>query len=103
MPLATSSHLDTRKIRMGLEVFIPRKKDKDETLGSFVRRRLGQEVLDKIAEPLVAGVHAGDPETMSVRASFPKFVQLEGSTARLSRDAQEDGAYEKPTGPRGFA
>lgn len=79
MPLATSSLISIPgKIRMGLEVFIPRKKDKgDETLGSFVRRRLGQEVLDKIAEPLVAGVHAGDPETMSVRASFPKFVQLE--------------------------
>lgn len=79
MPLATSSLISIPgKIRMGLEVFIPRKKDKgDETLGSFVRRRLGAEVLDKIAEPLVAGVHAGDPETMSVRASFPKFVQLE--------------------------
>ncbi len=79
MPLATSSLISMAgKVRMGLEMFIPRKKDKaDETLGSFVRRRLGQEVLDKIAEPLVAGVHAGDPETMSVRASFPKFVQLE--------------------------
>ena len=55
------------KIRMGLELFIPRKKtDDDESLGDFVRRRLGQEALDKIAEPLVAGVHAGDPRTMSV-------------------------------------
>jgi len=79
MPLATSSLISLAgKIRMGMEMFIPRKKDQaDETLGSFVRRRLGTEVLEKIAEPLVAGVHAGDPETMSVRASFPKFVQLE--------------------------
>ncbi|MBI5642413.1 MAG: protoporphyrinogen oxidase [Deltaproteobacteria bacterium] len=79
LPLATSSLISIPgKIRMALELFIPKRSDKgDESLGNFVRRRLGTEALDKIAEPLVAGVHAGDPETMSVRASFPKFVQLE--------------------------
>jgi oxygen-dependent protoporphyrinogen oxidase len=78
-PLAMSGLMTLRgKLRMAIEVFVPRRKDgSDETLGSFVRRRLGQEALDKIAEPLVAGVHAGDPETMSVRASFPRFVELE--------------------------
>lgn len=87
LPLATSSLISIPgKVRMAMEVFIPPKKDKkDETLGSFVRRRLGQEALDKIAEPLVAGVHAGDPETMSVRASFPKFVQLEEESGSLIR------------------
>ncbi|MBI1912224.1 MAG: protoporphyrinogen oxidase [Deltaproteobacteria bacterium] len=79
LPLATSTLISwAGKIRMASEIFVPKKKGReDETLGQFVRRRLGQEALDKIAEPLVAGVHAGDPETMSVRASFPKFVQLE--------------------------
>lgn len=72
------------KMRMFLEPFIPRKRDKaDETLGDFVRRRLGPEVLDKIAEPLVAGVHAGDPETMSIRSAFPKFVELEENYGSL--------------------
>lgn len=87
MPLAYSTLISwPGKLRMALELFIPRKKDdKDETLGSFVRRRLGKEVLDKIAEPLVAGVHAGDPETMSVRSSFPKFVQLEQEHGSLIR------------------
>ncbi len=87
MPLALSSLITIRgKIRMALELFIPRKKDKaDETLGDFVRRRLGREALDKIAEPLVAGVHAGDPETMSIRSSFPKFVQLEEEHGSLIR------------------
>lgn len=87
LPLATSSLISwPGKIRMALELFIPKKKDnKDESLGEFVRRRLGQEALDKIAEPLVAGVHAGDPETMSVRASFPKFVQLEEESGSLIR------------------
>ena len=85
LPLATSSLISwPGKIRMAMELFIPKKKDSsDESLGEFVRRRLGKEALDKIAEPLVAGVHAGDPETMSVRASFPKFVQLEEENGSL--------------------
>lgn len=87
LPLATSSLISwPGKVRMAMELFIPKKKDaKDESLGDFVRRRLGKEALDKIAEPLVAGVHAGDPETMSVRASFPKFVQLEEESGSLIR------------------
>lgn len=86
-PFITSTLISFRgKLRMAMELFIPKKKDnKDETLGEFVRRRLGKEALDKIAEPLVAGVHAGDPETMSVRASFPKFVQLEQEHGSLIR------------------
>ncbi|MBI5344471.1 MAG: protoporphyrinogen oxidase, partial [Deltaproteobacteria bacterium] len=87
LPLAASGLITLKgKMRMALELFIPRRKDKgDESLGDFVRRRLGQEALDKIAEPLVAGVHAGDPDTMSVRASFPKFVQLEEEHGSLIR------------------
>ncbi|MBI5206458.1 MAG: protoporphyrinogen oxidase [Candidatus Firestonebacteria bacterium] len=66
------------KIRMGMDLFIPKKKnDFDESLGSFVRRRLGQEALDKIAEPLIAGIHAGDPESMSLRNTFPRFLDME--------------------------
>jgi len=87
LPLATSSLISIPgKLRMALEFIIPRRKDTgDESLGSFVRRRLGAEALEKIAEPLVAGVHAGDPETMSVKASFPKFVQMEQEHGSLIR------------------
>jgi len=87
LPLATSSLISwPGKFRMAMELFIPKKKDSaDESLGDFVRRRLGNETLEKIAEPLVAGVHAGDPETMSVRSSFPKFVQLEEEHGSLIR------------------
>jgi oxygen-dependent protoporphyrinogen oxidase len=86
-PLLFSTLLSIRgKIRMGLELFVPRKKgSEDESLGSFVRRRLGQEALDKIAEPLVAGVHAGNPDTMSIRASFPKFVKMEEEYGSMIR------------------
>ena len=68
----------TGKLRMGLDLVIPRKKtDEDESLAAFVRRRLGTEALERIAEPLVAGIHAGDPETMSLRSTFPRFIDLE--------------------------
>lgn len=80
VPFATSSLFSwPGKLRMGLELFIPRRKDgdSDESLSSFVVRRLGREALDKIAEPLVAGIHGADPETMSLKSSFPRFLQME--------------------------
>ena len=49
----------------------------DESLESFVTRRLGREMLDRIAEPLVAGIHAAEPGTMSLRASFPRLLEME--------------------------
>ena len=104
LPMITSTLISLPgKIRMGLELFVPKRKDKgDETLGAFVRRRLGSEALDKIAEPLVAGVHAGDPDFMSIRASFPKFVEMEeqygslikGMLARMA--GMKGGAAKKP-------
>ncbi len=55
----------------------------DESLASFVRRRLGAEVLERIAEPLIAGIHAAEPETMSLRASFPRFLEMEARDRSL--------------------
>jgi oxygen-dependent protoporphyrinogen oxidase len=66
------------KMRMAMDLFIAKKQDPgDESLASFVNRRLGKEALDRIAEPLVAGIHAGDPETMSLAATFPNFLDME--------------------------
>lgn len=78
-PFVTSSFLSVPgKLRMGMDLVLPRKSaNNDETLAAFVRRRLGNEALERIAEPLVAGVHAGDPETMSLRSTFPRFIELE--------------------------
>ncbi len=74
------------KIRMGMELFVPRRTDGiDESLSEFTLRRFGREALDRIAEPLVAGVHAGDPDTMSVRSSFPRFVTMEQKYGSLIR------------------
>ncbi|MBN1254846.1 MAG: protoporphyrinogen oxidase [Deltaproteobacteria bacterium] len=78
-PFVTSSLFTLPgKARMGLDLILPRKKsDAEESLAAFVRRRLGREALERIAEPLVAGIHAGDPETMSLKSTFPRFIDLE--------------------------
>jgi oxygen-dependent protoporphyrinogen oxidase len=74
------------KMRMACDAFIPRKKNlTDETLSDFVQRRLGRELLDKIAAPLVAGIHANNPETMSLQASFPRFLKMEEEYGSLLR------------------
>jgi len=66
------------KIRMGMDLFIPKKKNNDdESLASFVRRRMGKEALQKMAEPMLAGIYASDPELMSINSTFPMFVQTE--------------------------
>jgi oxygen-dependent protoporphyrinogen oxidase len=65
------------KIRMAMDLVIPKKEPGDETLASFVKRRLGKQCLDRLAEPLVGGVHASDPETMSLEATFPRFLEME--------------------------
>jgi protoporphyrinogen/coproporphyrinogen III oxidase len=66
------------KARMALDLIIPKKRGNgDESLASFVRRRMGEEALRKMAEPMLAGIYASDPETMSIHSTFPMFVQTE--------------------------
>ncbi len=74
------------KLRMGMEMFLPsRSTDEDESLASFVRRRLGAEALDKIAAPLMAGIYAADPETLSLQSTFPLFLEMEKKHGSLIR------------------
>ena len=66
------------KIRMGMDLFIPKKNSNDdESLASFVKRRMGKEALQKMAEPMLAGIYASDPELMSINSTFPMFAQTE--------------------------
>lgn len=57
----------------------------DETLAAFGRRRLGQEALDKLIAPMVSGIFAGDPETMSLVSCFPRIAELEREYGGLIR------------------
>ena len=66
------------KFRLAGEMVIPkRQSDSDETLAEFGRRRLGGEALDKLISPMVSGIFAGDPETMSLKSCFPRIYELE--------------------------
>jgi oxygen-dependent protoporphyrinogen oxidase len=49
----------------------------DESLASFVRRRLGDEVLERLAQPLVGGIYTADAETLSLASTMPRFLDLE--------------------------
>lgn len=79
MPFALSPLISLRgKLRMGMDLFIRgRQDDGDETLADFVRRRLGKEALDRIAEPLMAGIYNAEAERQSVMATFPRFRAIE--------------------------
>jgi oxygen-dependent protoporphyrinogen oxidase len=65
------------KLRMALDLVLPRGGDTDESLGAFVRRRLGREALERVAQPLVAGIYTADPEELSLAATMPRFIELE--------------------------
>jgi protoporphyrinogen/coproporphyrinogen III oxidase len=66
------------KLRMAAELFLPYGgQDGDESLGSFVRRRLGAEALERVAQPLVGGIYASDPEKLSLAATMPRFQEME--------------------------
>jgi oxygen-dependent protoporphyrinogen oxidase len=78
-PFLRSGLLSWRGLaRMGLDLVIPRQRTgNDESLASFFRRRFGREAFERVMEPLMAGIYAGDAEQMSLRATFPRFYELE--------------------------
>jgi oxygen-dependent protoporphyrinogen oxidase len=72
------------KIRMGMEMFVPKRPDGgDESIGSFMRRRFGSEAVEYLAEPLLAGIHAGDVDRLSIRSLFPRFPETEQRSGSL--------------------
>jgi oxygen-dependent protoporphyrinogen oxidase len=74
------------KLRMAAEVMLPgAAAEDDESIASFVRRRFGNEAVDYLAEPLLAGIHAGDAETLSMRALFPRLLDAERDTGSVLR------------------
>jgi oxygen-dependent protoporphyrinogen oxidase len=78
-PFATTGLLSVKgKARALMDLVLPRNEtDGDQSLGGFLARRLGDEVLEAIAEPLLAGIYAGDARKLSLRATFPQFEMIE--------------------------
>ena len=103
MPLPTSPLAFLRtavfsfrsKLRLLREPFVaPAPADREETVSEFVQRRLGRELLDYAVEPFVAGIYAGNPDELSVKAAFPRLHALEQRYGSLIR-GQVLGARER--------
>ena len=97
------------KLRMGLELFrtAPAKpRGDDVSVADFFRDHYGQEAVDYLAEPLLAGVYGGDPERMSASSVLGRFVELERKYGSLSRGVLAEkrkrgatAAGNQPAGP----
>jgi len=78
------------KLRLLREPFVPRRKESgDESLASFVRRRLGNEMLERIVQPMVGGIYTSDPEQLSLQATLPRFIEMEAKYGSLLRGMRQ--------------
>jgi oxygen-dependent protoporphyrinogen oxidase len=100
-PALSSPILSARgKLRMLCETLLPRGAGGDESVGSFVRRRFGKEVLDRLAQPLMGGIYGTNVEWLSLHATMPRFANLEaehrsvtlGLMRKASTEDQASGA-----------
>lgn len=73
------------KARMACEFLVPRGETDDESIAAFVGRRFGREAVDYLAEPLLAGIHAGDVDRLSMRALFPRLLDAERQSGSVIR------------------
>lgn len=96
------------KLRMAGDLFLPRANangSNDESLASFVSRRLGKEALDRMAQPMVGGIYTADPSTLSLRATLPRFLEMERKhrsiiLAMLRQRKTSESAASGVSGPR---
>lgn len=97
------------KLRMAADLILPSRNHgkalQDESLAQFVRRRLGKEALERMAQPLVGGIYTSDPEELSLRATMPRFLEMEQQHGSLIlamwRQRQKTlQARNRPSGPR---
>ncbi|CAG0927697.1 protoporphyrinogen/coproporphyrinogen III oxidase [Thermoflexales bacterium] len=100
------------KLRMGLDYFIPPKSlNGDESLAQFVERRLGRELYDRMIEPLMSGIYAGDGEQLSLGATFPQLRQTEleygslvkGMLAAKKKSQRSNGIPKPSPAPKKWA
>ena len=88
-PMLRSPLLSLRgKLRMLAECLIPARSDgADESLADFVRRRFGKEAFERLVQPLVGGIYTADPERLSLKATLPRFIEMERTHGSLIRAA----------------
>ncbi|WP_299261552.1 protoporphyrinogen oxidase [uncultured Kushneria sp.] len=67
------------------EPFVKKSQAEEESLAGFVERRLGRRVLERMVDPFVSGVYAGDPQRLSAQAAMPRLVAIEQEYGSLIR------------------
>ncbi|NGP44469.1 protoporphyrinogen oxidase [Bacillaceae bacterium SIJ1] len=66
------------KLRASADIFIPKSNETgDQSVGAFFRRRLGDQVVDHLIEPLLSGIYGGNIDRLSLFATFPQFYEVE--------------------------
>ncbi len=83
------------KARMALDLVLPRLKTNgimDESLAQFIRRRLGREALERVAQPMIGGIYTADPEKLSLQATMPRFIELERKHRSVIRALRKESA-----------
>lgn len=101
-PFVSSGLFSLRaKMRMALDLVLPRGKlDGDESLASFVIRRLGREALQRAAQPLISGIYTADPVNLSLRATMPRFLEMERKHRSLIMAMRAAGRMRAKAGRR---
>ena len=87
-PILTSPLLSPiGKLRLLAERFVPRRRAEidDEPLAEFVNRRFGREALERLIQPLVGGIYTADPAKLSLKATLPRFLDMEREHGSLIR------------------
>lgn len=92
------------KLRALGDLVLPRRNvDGDESVAGFIRRRFGEEVLENIGQPMIAGIYSADPERLSLKATFPVFQSMERehrSIIQALRKKMASSQGEGTSGPR---
>lgn len=100
------------KARAACDLVLPKtnKGQGDESLGHFFRKRLGDEVVDHLIEPLLSGIYAGNIDHLSLQATFPQFQQMEnkyrslivGMKTQRANSQSSSSTKDKDSKPKGM-
>ncbi len=91
------------KLRLLKEPFVRSKSSETESVAGFFERRLGREIVERAADPFIAGIYAGNPENLSIKAAFPRLYELEKTHGSLLLGALRSKAEKAPKDfPRTF-
>ncbi|MBO6937630.1 MAG: protoporphyrinogen oxidase [Deltaproteobacteria bacterium] len=105
-PLDAKSFLKTPlvspmgKLRAMMEPWLPASPKEDESLASFVRRRFGDELLVRLAQPLASGIYGADPERLGLRSTLPRFLDAEASGSVVRGLKAQAGSADRAAGAR---